>query len=191
MYRCIDKIRNKRGIIQLYHLVDISGQKKELVLTGKELKHLMEMCRLQVDNLKLSSDGRIIDNKLDEKFYRYYIYDNYNKRNIGGLFRGIDTVLKVLEDEYEAYEDVEDLNLIVSKLEYILKFPKLDRKDIVFYYTENGNDRAQPKIKEINNILKDYNFIVKVKITNDIGRIIYRDQDQVAVIISKKHSRVM
>lgn len=191
MYRCIDKIRNKRGIIQLYHLVDINGKKKELVLTGKELKHLMEMCRLQVDNLKLSSDGRIIDNKLNEKFYRYYIFDNYNKKNIGGLFRGIDTVLKVLEDEYEAYEDVEDLNLIVSKLEYILKFPKLDRKDIVFYYTENGNDRAQPKIKEINNILKDYNFIVKVKITNDIGRIIYRDQDQVAVIISKKHSKVM
>lgn len=191
MYRCIDKIRNKRGIIQLYHLVDISGQKKELVLTGKELKHIMEMCKLQVDNLKLSSDGRIIDNKLNEKFYRYYIFDNYNKKNIGGLFRGIDTVLKVLEDEYEAYEDVEDLNLIVSKLEYILKFPKLDRKDIVFYYTENGNDRAQPKIKEINNILKDYNFIVKVKITNDIGRIIYRDQDQVAVIISKKHSKVM
>ena len=191
MYRCIDKIRNQRGIIQLYHLVDISGQKKELVLTGKELKHLMEMCKLQVDNLKLSSDGRIIDNKLNEKFYRYYIFDNYNKKNIGGLFRGIDTVLKVLEDEYEAYEDVEDLNLLVSKLEYILKFPKLDRKDIVFYYTENGNDRAQPKIKEINNILKDYNFIVKVKITNDIGRIIYRDQAQVAVIISKKHSKVM
>lgn len=191
MYRCIDKIRNQRGIIQLYHLVDISGQKKELVLTGKELKHIMEMCKLQVDNLKLSSDGRIIDNKLNEKFYRYYIFDNYNKKNIGGLFRGIDTVLKILEDEYEAYEDVEDLNLIVSKLEYILKFPKLDRKDIVFYYTENGNDRAQPKIKEINNILKDYNFIVKVKITNDIGRIIYRDQDQVAVIISKKHSKVM
>lgn len=191
MYRCIDKIRNQRGIIQLYHLVDINGKKKELVLTGKELKCLMEMCKLQVDNLKLSSDGRIIDNKLNEKFYRYYIFDNYNKKNIGGLFRGIDTVLKVLEDEYEAYEDVEDLNLIVSKLEYILKFPKLDRKDIVFYYTENGNDRAQPKIKEINNILKDYNFIVKVKITNDIGRIIYRDQDQVAVIISKKHSKVM
>lgn len=191
MYRCIDKIRNQRGIIQLYHLVDINGKKKELVLTGKELKCLMEMCKLQVDNLKLLSDGRIIDNKLNEKFYRYYIFDNYNKKNIGGLFRGIDTVLKVLEDEYEAYEDVEDLNLIVSKLEYILKFPKLDRKDIVFYYTENGNDRAQPKIKEINNILKDYNFIVKVKITNDIGRIIYRDQDQVAVIISKKHSKVM
>lgn len=191
MYRCIDKIRNQRGVIQLYHLVDISGQKKELVLTGKELKCLMEMCKLQVDNLKLSSDGRIIGNKLNEKFYRYYIYDNYNKKNIGGLFRGIDTVLKVLEDEYEAYDDVEDLNLLVSKLEYILKFPKLDRKDIVFYYTENGNDRAQPKIKEINNILKDYNFIVKVKITNDIGRIIYRDQDQVAVIISKKHSKVM
>lgn len=191
MYRCIDKIRNQRGIIQLYHLVDINGKKKELVLTGKELKCLMEMCKLQVDNLKLSSDGIIIDNKLNEKFYRYYIFDNYNKKNIGGLFRGIDTVLKVLEDEYEAYEDVEDLNLIVSKLEYILKFPKLDRKDIVFYYTENGNDRAQPKIKEINNILKDYNFIVKVKITNDIGRIIYRDQDQVAVIISKKHSKVM
>lgn len=191
MYRCIDKIRNQRGIIQLYHLVDISGQKKELVLTGKELKHLMEMCRLQVDNLKLSSDGRIIDNKLDEKFYRYYIYDNYNKRNIGGLFRGIDTVLKVLEDEYEAYEDVEDLNLLVSKLEYILKFPKLDRKDIVFYYTENGNDRVQPKVMKMNDILKDYNFIIKVDITTNVGKVVYRDQDQVAVIISKKHSKVM
>ena len=123
----------------------------------------MEMCRLQVDNLKLSSDGRIIDNKLNEKFYRYYIYDSYNKKNIGGLFRGIDTVLKVLEDEYEAYEDVEDLNLLVSKLEYILKFPKINRKDIVFYYTENGNDRVQPKVMEMNDILKNYNFIIKVE----------------------------
>ena len=100
-------------------------------------------------------------------------------------------MLKVLEDEYEAYEDVEDLNLLVSKLEYILKFPKIDRKNIVFYYTENGNNRVQPKVMKMNDILKDYNFIIKVDITTNVGKVVYRDQDQVAVIISKKHSKVM
>lgn len=191
MYRCIDKIKDKNGVVQLYHLVDMTGNGESKVLPGKELKALITLCNLQVDNLKLSSDGRLIDKKLDEKFYRYFIYDNYNKKNIGGLFRGIDTVLKVIEDEYEAYDDVEDLNLLVAKLEYILKFPKIDRKDIVFYYTEAGNDRVLSKIKQINDILKDYNFVIKVDVKDSIGKIIYRDQDQVAFVVNKKHAKVM
>lgn len=68
MYRCIEKIKNSRGVVQLYHIVDMSGNRGSKVLSGKELKDLMMICNLQVDNLKLSSDGRLIDSKLDEKF---------------------------------------------------------------------------------------------------------------------------
>ncbi len=191
MYRCVEKIKNSRGITELYHLKDITGTREDAVLSKAELKNLLLVNAIQVDNIKLASDYKIIDKKIEERYFRYYIFDSYNKKNIGGLFRGIDTVLKVIEDEYENYEDVEDINLLVSKLEYELKFPKIDRKDIVFYYTEHGNEKALPKIKEIDSILRDYNYIIKVDMTTNVGRIIYRDNEQVAVIISNKHRKLM
>ena len=191
MYRCIEKIKSRQGVTQLYHIIDMDGNGGSKVLTGKELKNLMTLNILQVDNLKISSNGRLIDKKLEEKFYRYFIYDNSTKKIIGGLFRGIDKVIKIIQDEYEEYEDAEDLDLLVSKLEYILKFPKIDRKDIVFYYTEEGNKRVVAKVKQMNEILNYYNFTVKVDVQDDVGRVVYRDQDQVAVVISKKHLKAM
>lgn len=63
MYRCVEKIKNSRGVVQLYHIVDITGNGGSKVLTGTELKNLMIICKLQIDNLKLSSDGSLIDIK--------------------------------------------------------------------------------------------------------------------------------
>lgn len=191
MYRCVEKIRNSRGITELYHLKEITCAKEDIVLSKAELKNLLLVNAIQVDNIKLTSDYKIIDKKIEERYFRYYIFDSYNKKNTGGLFRGINTVLKVIEDEYKNYEDVEDINLLISKLEYELKFPKLDRKDIVFYYTEHGNEKALPKIKEINSILRDYNYIIKVDIATNVEKEVYRDDEQIAVIISNKHRKLM
>ena len=69
--------------------------------------------------------------------------------------------------------------------------PKITRKDIVFYYTEHGNEKAIALIKEINELLKDYNYVIRVDITTNVGKIIYRDSEQVAIIIKDIHRKLM
>lgn len=191
MYRCIEKIKNSRGITELYHLKDVNCTREDIVVSRTELKNLLLVNAIQIDNLKLTSDNRIIDKKVEERYFRYYIFDSYNKKNVGDLFRGINTVLKVIEDEYNGYDDVEDINRLISELEYMIDSPKITRKDIVFYYTEHGNEKAIALIKEINELLKDYNYVIKVDIATNVGKIIYRDSEQVAVIIKDIHRKLM
>jgi hypothetical protein len=62
MYTCIDKIRSRPGgKVQLYHLKDNDAH-RELVLPSIELKHMMMLNTIDISNLKLTSDYRIIDN---------------------------------------------------------------------------------------------------------------------------------
>ena len=67
MYRCVEKIRNSRGITELYHLKDITGTREDVVLSKTELKNLLIVNAIQVDNIKLTSDYKIIDKKIEER----------------------------------------------------------------------------------------------------------------------------
>lgn len=63
IYTCVNKIKNNRNITQLYHLIDINNPKNEIVISHEELKGLMLMKSIHINNLKLTSDYKIINAK--------------------------------------------------------------------------------------------------------------------------------
>jgi hypothetical protein len=56
---CIDKIRDRNGNIKGYVLQDMNGVVARF--DAKDVKHAMFLNMLQVDNLKLTKDGKLID----------------------------------------------------------------------------------------------------------------------------------
>lgn len=73
MYRCIEKIKNSRGSTELYHLRNISCARDDIVISKTELKNLLLVNAIQIDNLKLTSDNRIIDKKIENRHIRLYV----------------------------------------------------------------------------------------------------------------------
>ena len=63
VYRCIEKIKNKSGTkTELYVLYD-NISRNTIVLARKELKGLMALNAISVENLKLTADYKIISTK--------------------------------------------------------------------------------------------------------------------------------
>lgn len=73
MYRCIEKIKNSRGNTELYHLRNLNCAMDDVVISKTELKNLLLVNAIQIDNLKLTSDNRIIDKKIDDRYIRCYV----------------------------------------------------------------------------------------------------------------------
>lgn len=61
--KCIDKIRNNRGIIVDYVVQDAAGNKS--LISPERLKQMIAVGELIVDNLKLTSNNRLIERKQD------------------------------------------------------------------------------------------------------------------------------
>lgn len=61
--KCIEKFRDKQGKIYGYKIQDKNGREKNV--TSKELKCAIECKQLEVVNLTLTKDGRLIDKKVD------------------------------------------------------------------------------------------------------------------------------
>lgn len=57
---CINKIRNKNGVIKGYELQDCNGVRMRF--SSEQVKQAIFLQQLTVTNLKLTSDGRLIDN---------------------------------------------------------------------------------------------------------------------------------
>ena len=73
MYRCIEKIKNSRGSTELYHLRNLNCTRDDIVISKTELKNLLLVNAIQIDNLKLTSDNRIIDRKIEDRHVRLYV----------------------------------------------------------------------------------------------------------------------
>lgn len=61
---CLEKFRDKRGNIKGYRLQDFNGNK--LDITPDNLKTCLFTKQLDIDNLKMTSDGRIIDKTMNK-----------------------------------------------------------------------------------------------------------------------------
>lgn len=64
---CIEKLRDKNGTIKGYVLQDCNGV--QMKFNSEQVKQAIFLQQLTVTNLKLTSDGRLIDNKPMEKPY--------------------------------------------------------------------------------------------------------------------------
>lgn len=67
--KCIQKFRDKKGRIYEYCLEDANGSLK--TFTSTELKYLLHTKQVEINNLKLTSDNRLISS--DEKTVEYFI----------------------------------------------------------------------------------------------------------------------
>ena len=61
--KCIQKIRNKRNQIIGYKLQDLQGNTRDIKSNG--LKQAMFKDKVEVINLKLTVDNRLIDKKIE------------------------------------------------------------------------------------------------------------------------------
>lgn len=56
--KCTARVRNNSNVITHYHLIDDSGNK--VIVTSEYLKGALRNKSVDVSNLKLTSDGRIV-----------------------------------------------------------------------------------------------------------------------------------
>lgn len=56
--KCTARVRNNSNVITHYHLIDDSGNK--VIVTSEYLKGALRNKSVNVSNLKLTSDGRIV-----------------------------------------------------------------------------------------------------------------------------------
>ena len=56
--KCTARVRNNSNVITHYHLIDDSGNK--VIVTSEYLKGALKHKSVDVINLKLTSDGRIV-----------------------------------------------------------------------------------------------------------------------------------
>lgn len=192
--RCIQKVRNfNTNKILYYRIEDEHGRVNDV--QPDELKNAIRNNSVTCTNLTLTSDNRLVDKqekvKYNGKYYRYTIINKSDNKCIGGLFRAIEKVLKIINEEAEdgsdlAIEDYEDIDRIIGELEYILPFPSgLDKyKEMLFFYSEYGRQRVEERILRVKKMINDYGFDVKrIVIENpDSKCIVYSDQDQIAIV---------
>jgi len=67
-YKCAKKLKDKSGKIYAYHLVDASGNYR--VMTSDFLKRSMSDGAIEVINLTLTSDYKLIDSKRRISLFR-------------------------------------------------------------------------------------------------------------------------
>ena len=124
--RCTQRIRDKRGRISHYMIEDTNGN-STIVPTNK-LKYAINNKKVNVDNLKMTSDGRLIlyekiESGSNNDEYTKPFYYNYNYNS--GLLNTVESILHEVMDidtfkicaanEYQTFDKLKSL-VLRSKL---------------------------------------------------------------------------
>lgn len=78
--KCIQKFRNKQNKIYGYRLQDINGQVQDV--TPEDLKNAIKNASINVINLTLTSDGRLVDKKPEQQLQNKKIMPNDVKKPV-------------------------------------------------------------------------------------------------------------
>ena len=95
--KCIEKIRNKNNVIEKYTLQDKTGE--TITVTSKQLKEAIRSGKIEIVNLQLTANGRLMDKNIEDTIKSYSIMNKesensknqYNK----ALMLGVAPVLDV------------------------------------------------------------------------------------------------
>lgn len=77
--KCIDKIRNKYGVIEKYTLQDKTGD--TITVTSKQLKDAINAGKIEIVNLQLTANGRLMDKNIEDTLKSYNIMDKDNENS--------------------------------------------------------------------------------------------------------------
>ena len=110
-------------------------------------------------------------------FYRYTVWKG--SKNLGGIFRGLEKVVNFLKTfEYDSDENIayDYIRLKLDSLEEMLWSPYLkEYPNVLWYYTEQGNSLVKTTICYIDEVIRKYNFCVKVEVLDNLDRIIFSE----------------
>lgn len=118
------------------------------------------------------------DNKDLNSYIRFEVLDE-NGINQGGLFRGLNNLLKDLWEQ-DAWE-YDDLNYPLSELESLTPYPEnLSDKRIKFAYTRKFVNEHQELFADIEYVLNNLGWELDTISISDPSNIIYEDNTQIA-----------
>lgn len=119
--KCINKIRKGNKIIG-YTLMDNSGEQRNI--GADELKLGIKKGNISVSNLKITSDGRLIESKQEQDFP---LYDIYNYSEIQVIFKrsnkyyavGVDGEVGLIESDNEIPKELRNKILDFSDKHFV------------------------------------------------------------------------
>lgn len=160
--KCIDKLRDSSNKLYGYTIIDERGKIK--TVKKDVLKNAILNGELVCTNLQFTKDGRLIDKFEKRVYYKYTLWKNSNC--VGNLFSGIKEVLNLIEDiakdgdlfSVEAYSDV---NTELNKIASLLYGNKMVNTNTIVFLSDDMRSRVIGNIDRINNIIKDYGYIIK------------------------------
>lgn len=136
-----------------------------------------------IKKIKRFYSSGILCEDIQDKYYRFEVIDEYGE-NKGGIFRGLNMLIKQLWDEDNYLYD--DLNNPISELEYLTPCPKnINDAKTIFAYKEKFYNENKELISDINYVLNELGWKLKTIKMNRPTNIVYEDEVQIGYIIAK------
>ena len=114
--KCIEKFRDKKSRIYGYRIQDINGQTQDV--TPDDLKNAIKNGKIQVVNLTLTSDGRLIDSNKKQLINKKIMSNNIQKQSSVINDDAIENVIKAIANKVIQELNKLGVNCSISNCSY-------------------------------------------------------------------------